>query len=140
MASKFGLSLDAVYYSAFALLCAYFIISGASTVDILVAYPLFFILLSSTLLQVLLYFLQLWAALKKTASAAGSGSDEMLNYRGTASILAFEALALWIVYSSVSPANAGEFFAPITLAFLAISLVQVFYHTYPQGKMALKKG
>ena len=139
MASRFGLSLDAIYYSAFALLCAYFIISGASTVDILVAYPLFFILLSSAALQILLYFLQLWAALKKTASATEDWSVEMHDYKGTAGILAFEALALWIVYSSVSPANAGEFFAPPSLAFLAISLVQVFYHTYPSGKMALKK-
>ncbi len=36
MASKFGLSLDAIYYSAFALLCAYFIIIGAQPADILV--------------------------------------------------------------------------------------------------------
>ena len=137
MTSRFGISLDVIYYSAFALLCAYFIIAGAQTADILVAYPLFFILLSYAALQVLLYLLQLLVALGKSVSAPGKEMLAEEKYKSGLMILLVQALALGFVYSSVSPSSTGEFFAPLSFVFLAVSIVQAFYHTYPQGKMAL---
>ena len=137
MAAKLGISLDAIYYSAFALLCIYFLMSGARSADILVAYPLFFLILSAAALQLLLYLLRLLEALKKSVSAP---REEMLSeqdYKSAFIMLIWQAAALAAIYISASPSSAGEFFAPLSLAFFAASLVQVFFHTFPSGKMAL---
>jgi len=133
---QIGPILDAIYYSACALACAY-LAFGGSGVEIVVAYPLFFALFSSILLQALLYGVLLLSSLRDSLSIEAWNPQKSDEYRGALLMLAVEALALWIVYSSVSPSSAVEFFAPLSLAFLAISLAQVFYHTYPHGKMAL---
>ncbi|MCX6771718.1 MAG: hypothetical protein NTX79_06705 [Candidatus Micrarchaeota archaeon] len=137
MAPKFGISFDVIYYSAFVLICIYFLMSGTRTVDMLVAYPLFFIILSAAALQLLLYLLQLLVALKKSVTAPGEEVLAGQDYKGGFVILMMQAAGLWLVYSAVSPSSTQEFFAPLSLVFFAISLVQVFFHTYPKGTIGL---
>ena len=137
MAPRIGISLDAIYYSLLALASAYFLATGALAADAWVAYPLFFLILSAAALQLLLYPLQLFSALKKSVSAQSWEVRREMGYRGALVTLLGQAIALWLIYVSVPPSDAGGFFTPLALAFFAISLVQVFFHTYPKGSMGL---